>query len=115
MPHGSGVRVKHKIGESAAEFTEERACFIKYAQPPNDQYCLPYALVIGRAFVQRELGEITKGNFINLQKSFKQLRCEAVNLCIKANVDMRCITHGCTGDDVKKFQNVMSDYQIVVY
>lgn len=118
LPHGSGGSIaKRNVGESSADFIKKKACFLKYAIPPyhKDQYCLPYVLVLGRAHLQYKHGEISKKECERYQRSFKILRGAAVNLCLEAGVDMTAITLGCSFDEVRKFQAVLHNYQIVIY
>lgn len=81
----------------------------------RDQYCLPYALVLGRAWVRFSRGEITRKAFNHFRDAFKLLRREALVLCAEADVNIAGIQAGCSFDEVQKFQSVLSEYQIVIY
>lgn len=117
LPHGKGGAVTRGIGETSTEFIQRKACFLKYKIPAyhKDEYCLPYALVLGRAAVRCNLGEISTNELQRYKSCFKLLRGEAVNLCLEAGVNMSALFAGCSLDEVRKFQTILPDYQIVLY
>lgn len=116
VPHG-GTLIKRSLGESSTDFIQKKACFLKYKIPPyhKDQYCLPYALVMSRAYIRFKLGEITKKDYERYRTGFRLLRGEAINLCLEAGVNMTALFNGCSIDELRKFQSILCDYQIVLY
>lgn len=118
MPHGSG-RVIRNFGQSNTDFISKKACYFKYKHNskkyPNDNYCLPYALVITRAHARSKSGELKKYAYRNYLNRFKSLRSESEELCVLAGVNMNKLKDGCSLDEVMKFQNVLKNYQIVIY
>lgn len=112
MPHGSGGRVVREFGQTNVDFIKDKACFLKYKNPgslnPNDEYCLPYAIVIGKAFIQSTNGEIGTAVYKNYQRSYNTLRKEALKLCRLVEVKISELKGGCSFDEVKKFQRVES-------
>lgn len=120
MPRGGGnPRITRKFGETNTDFILNKACFLKYQNPskknPGDEYCLPYALVISRAFNQSRNNEIGKRVYQNYLRSYKTLRTAAEELCSKAGVNISRLRGGCSFDEVKRFQSVLPNYQIVVF
>lgn len=120
LPHGSGnPRIKREFGQSSVEFIEEKAAFYKYANPlfkyPDDEYCLPYALVISRAVRQSKNGEIPLRAYKNYMRFFSTLRKEAEKLCREAGVNISELKGGCSFDEVRKFQSILPEYQILIY
>ncbi len=123
MPHGSG-RIVRSFGETNADFILKKASFMKYTIPEgkrfkkylNDGYCLPYALVIARAYDEFSLlpKSTRKHSYYNkYQTRFKGLREKAEELCRLAGVVIP--KEGCTFDEVKQFQAILPEYQLVVY
>lgn len=117
--HGGGDRIPRKFGQSNVDFIQNKACFLKYANPfknnPNDEYCLPYALIISRAYSLFAGGEKTRHFYQKYQKKFSMLRSAAKKLCRKAGVVMSQLRGGCSFDEVKKFQRVLPEYQIIIF
>lgn len=120
MPSGSGDdRITRAVGESNASYIEKKPSFLKYTNKkqlyPRDEYCLPYALVIGRACIQGRTGVIPQGVYRKFQRTFKTLRKAAEDLCREAGVVIENLRGGCGFEEVKKFQVVMSDFQIRIF
>lgn len=123
MPHGAG-RIARSFGQSNADFILKKASFMKYTIPKgkkykkylNDGYCLPYAIVIARAydeFSRLPKKSRKKTHYTKFQRGFKSLREKAEELCRLAGVVIP--KEGRTFDEVKQFQAILPEYQLVVY
>lgn len=116
MPHGTG-RVTRKFGQTTADFIENKACYIKCtgSNNPDDKYCLPYALVLSRAWARVLDKASSHATFRKIKDSFILVRDEALQLCDDAGVRISDLYGGCSFDEVKMFQRILPQYQIVIY
>ena len=93
LPHGSGRTIRREFGQTNTDFINEKASFLKYQNPaeyyPDDEYCLPYALVLAKIHRQELNGGIKKRTLQNYQRYFKTLRRAVEKPCKEAGVVIR--------------------------
>lgn len=123
MPHGAG-RIARSFGQTNADFILNKCSFMKYTIPKARKYnkyrtlgyCLPFALVIAKAFAEYSIHDKSTrkvNHYKKYQKGFKCLISAAKEMCKEAKVTIN--SWGCSLDEVKKFQEILPDYQIVIY
>lgn len=72
-------------------------------------------MIIGSAYIQSDNGEIRRRVYEKYQRNIRTLRAAAEELCQSADVNISELSGGCSFDEVKKFQRVLPEYQIVIY
>ena len=106
LPSGGGARSRDRQIDVKSWLKSSQ----KVVTVAGDDYCLSRSLILSKAKVDGISGK----DWINLRKDVggRQFR-EAAKLCLDACVIPK-IGIGCDFDDLKKFQDFLSDYQIVV-
>lgn len=83
IPHGAG-RVLRNFGEDTFDFINRKPSFLnpKFKfKKKNDERCLPYALIIGKAYVEGRIGFGKKRGHSKYQRNYRTLRSAADFLC----------------------------------
>lgn len=104
MPTGQG-RVRPVRGMNLIEFVQRKHGFITC--DTDDNLCLANSLVLAKTYKDNDLQKLK-----NLTRHGTHLQTAARQLCQAANVDF---SNWGSIDDVKKFQNYIQNYSIVVY
>ncbi|CAH0546857.1 unnamed protein product [Brassicogethes aeneus] len=104
LPNGNGAGLTLK-GSTYEDFCSKKRGIVTIFNN-NDNYCLAYAIALDMAF------KVDMGEFKKLRNDFIILKQRGLQLCRESNVDL---SNGGTYDHIKKFQDNLNDFTIVVY
>lgn len=107
IPQGQGISKKRSNFFNS--YTEE--CFKRQGIiviKNNDNLCLPRALVVAKAYVDKD------PNFSKIRNNIKKEQLSKAEALI---IDAQVVVppHGCRIEEIQQFQLFLKDYQIVVY
>lgn len=107
LPRGFGRYGRLTAYDSLDDFAHTKKSIINIKN--DDEMCLPRAIVVAKAFVDKKIDlykkAVRKGGLLQLNL--------ALDLMRNANVSQPL--HGWGIEELKKFQNYLTDYEIVVY
>lgn len=104
------ARVKDRISPSLIVAQKKKSV----VQINNtDNLCLPRALITGIALTEKDESESKKLAYNNLCKGYPIQRKKALELCVKAHVDIDQIGGGV--EALRLFQNYLKNYKITVF